>query len=66
MTVAVMLLQVTVEKCFPFWGPVPKCVKLIYHLKLLVLLKSELREDKVAVVLHVLFRLLLHFVLFVH
>lgn len=48
-----MFLQVTVEKCFSFWVPVPKCIKLMYHLKLLVLLKSELGEDKVAVVLHV-------------
>lgn len=48
-----MFLQVTVETHFPFWVPVPKCVKLMYHLKLLVLLKSELGKDKVAVILHV-------------
>lgn len=61
MTVTVMFLQVTVEKCFPFWGPVPKRVKVVHHLKLVVFLKLELGGDKVAVALHVLFRWLLYF-----
>lgn len=58
MTVTVMFLQVTVEKCFPLWGPVPKRVELVYHLKL-VFLKLEPGGHKVAVVLRVLFRWLL-------
>lgn len=42
----------------------PKCVNLMCHLKLLVLLKSKLEGDNVAVVLRVLFRWLFFFVLF--
>lgn len=59
-----MFIQVTAEKCFPFWSPAPKCVKLMYHLILLLLLKSKLEGDNVAVVLRVLFRWLFYFVLF--